>query len=191
MHQAPPRALASVPPLPVIADPPRHLIRADLWQLLAQRVHLTHRVSAPPPNDPVTDCFIDGPAALSGRDPPEDTPGIVVDHDVDPLAHGRSALWNSCGYDYTLGLEWLPEPVDGRAAAPIFLGRDDLAGLLVPPRGLPRVKVSAAQTSRAFETASAVISATLLPANCLDHQLSCRVRAARCNSSNSARTVSA
>ena len=39
-------------------------------------------------------------------------------------------------------------------------------------RGLPRVKVSAAQASHAFEPASAVISATLLPANRLDHQLS-------------------
>ena len=35
-----------------------------------------------------------------------------------------------------------------------------------------RAKASVPQASRAFETASAVISATLLPANCLDHPLS-------------------
>src|SRR6185312_15710159 len=89
MHQALPTAPPSVPPLPVIADPPRHLVRTDFRQLRAQRVHLTDGVSASSPNGPVTDCFIDGPAALSGRDPPEDAPGIVVDHNVDPLAHGR------------------------------------------------------------------------------------------------------
>src|SRR5579872_2957583 len=95
MRQAPPTAPALVPPLPIIADPPRHLVRADLRQLRAQRVHLTNRVSASLTNGPVTDCFIDGPATLSGRDPPKDAPSIVVDHDVDPLAHGCPAPWSA------------------------------------------------------------------------------------------------
>src|ERR1700734_3978400 len=104
MHQPPPTAPASVPPLPVVADPPGYLVRADLRQLRAQRVHLAHGVSASPPNGPVSDCFIDGPAALSGRDSPKHAPSIVVDHDVDPFAHGASLHgMNWCGYDYTLG----------------------------------------------------------------------------------------
>lgn len=53
------------------------------------------------------------------------------------------------------------------------LRRDSLGAMISPVflsfRGLPRVKVSIAHASRAFEIASAVISAMLVPANCFDH----------------------
>ena len=82
------RALRSrLPPLPLLPYPSDDLARLNRRQARAQRVHPGRGFAPHGDARPLPDGGVDGPAAGTARQPLDDTPGVIVHHDIDPSSY--------------------------------------------------------------------------------------------------------